>query len=211
MLSIARSRYTLLVQFSFLALHAVAVLLGTVYNATTPDLYPNNAHHKIGWVLTWLVCFHIMNGVILAYTGRYKTNIREQEGFNPVSTQAMAEHHRLHDDAYRFSNDSGQGTEPNTESLRSQSISSTGDRDQLPDIHNHEGEDYEEKIGLLHGTKLHGFLISHMPGLLSSRVLQVFGLLYDLVDRVVLILAFLALSTGAITYAGLFVSIPQLL
>lgn len=210
-LSIARSRYTILVQFSFLALNAVAVLLATVYNATTPDLYPNNAHHKIGWVLTWIVGTQFIMGVIIAYTKRHKNTATEREGLIPVSTEAIAEHHRLHDDTYRFSNDSGQGTEPNTESLRSQSMSSAGDRDQLPYLNKNEDEDYEEKQGLLHGTKLDGFLTSKISGLLSSRLLQVFRFLYNIIDRLVLVLAFLGLSTGVITYAGLFVSFIYLL
>jgi len=47
MLSIARSRYTLVVQLAFLAVNALGVILVTIYNASTPDFYPNNAHHKL--------------------------------------------------------------------------------------------------------------------------------------------------------------------
>jgi len=206
MLSIAKSRHTTLVQFSFMALNAVGVLLATVYNATTPDLYPNNAHHSIGWVLTWLAGAQFLTGAIISHSRRYKT----EQGFIPISTEAMAEHQRQHGDPYRFSNDSGQGTEPNTESLRSHSISSNGDLDQLPEMDRHEEEDYNEKGSLLDGSMLGWFLISKGSELLSSRALRIFQFLYNIVDRVILILAFLGLSTGVITYGGLFVSIPQL-
>ncbi|KAG7106629.1 putative membrane protein C3B8.06 like [Verticillium longisporum] len=54
MLSLARSRYTLASQSVFLAINALGVLVGTIYNAATPDLYPNNAHHKAGWAFTWV-------------------------------------------------------------------------------------------------------------------------------------------------------------
>ena len=207
LLSISRSRYTLLTHFAFLLVNAAGILLSTIYNASTPDLYPNNAHHKLGWLLTWLVSAQVMMGVINAYTKK------EQPAYIPISSEAMAEHQRMEDlrfaETHRFSNDSGQGTEPNTESLRSQSISSTGNDDhQLLDVRSqHEEQDQEvEKQGLLNGGRLDGFLSKKLPGLLPSQVLRVFQLFYDVVDRLILILGFVALATGLVTYGGLFVS-----
>jgi hypothetical protein len=207
MFSIGRSRYTLFVQLLFLALNAIGVFVSTIYNANTPDLYLNNAHHKLGWLLTWITSSQILIGIISTYAGRYGTKRPGwRNGFVPVSTEAMAEHQRLQDEPHRFSNDSGQGTEPNTESLRSHSISSIGSDDQLPSARNHEENEYEEKHGLLHGTKLDHFLSSKIPRLLSSRILQVFQFFYNAVDRLILILSFAALATGVCTYGGLFVS-----
>jgi hypothetical protein len=214
MLSISRSRYSLLVQFVFLAINAVGVLLVTIYNASTPDLYPNNAHHKLGWLVTWVVSAQIVLGVISAYTRRKEGGQHEERtAFIPVSTEAMAEHQRIQNlrltETYRFSNDSGQGTEPNTESLRSQSISSQSSEDhQLPDARReHEEEDPEvEKKGLMHGSKVDQYLSKKLPGLLSSRVLRLFQFLYDVVDRLILIFGFAVFATGFVTYGGLFVS-----
>ncbi len=208
MLSIARSRYTLPMQFLFLSVNAIGLLLATVYNASTPDLYPNNAHHKLGWLLTWVVSAQVMMGLIYAYAGR------KNDGFIPVSTEAMAEHQRIHnlEDArpnlYRFSNDSGQGTEPNTESLRSESISSQSSDHQLPDARreHEEEDDQEEKQGLMNGTKVDKFLSSKIPGMLLSRVLKVLRFFYNAVDCIILILGFVALTTGGVTYGGFFVS-----
>ena len=207
MLSIARSRYSLPVQFLFLALNTVGILLATVYNARTPDLYPNNAHHKLGWVVTWVVGAQIVLGVISAYKGRRDGKREERAAFIPVSMEAMEEHQRKHGETHRFSNDSGQGTEPNTESLRSQSISSRSEHD-LPSEYREHEEDYDEveKHGLMHGSKVDTFLSKRIPGLLSSRVLRVFHFFYDAIDRVILLLGFMALATGIITYGGLFVS-----
>jgi hypothetical protein len=72
----------------------------------------------------------------------------------------------------------------------------------------HEEEEQDEKHGLMHGSKVDRFLSRKIPGLLSSRVLKVFGFFYDVVDRVILILGFVALTTGMVTYGGLFVSYP---
>jgi hypothetical protein len=188
----------------FLAVNGAGVLLVTLYNASTPDLYPNNAHHKLGWVLTWVTGAQVVIGVISAYTKR-KDN---RGSFVPVSTENIERHQALSQvEIYRFSNDSGQGTEPNTESLRSQSISSNNSDDHLPDVRReHEEEDQDEKHGLMHGSKVDRFLSRKIPGLLSSRVLKIFGFFYNVVDRVILILGFVALTTGMVTYGGLFVS-----
>jgi hypothetical protein len=213
MFSISRSRYSLPVQFLFLATNAVGVLLVTIYNASTPDLYPNNAHHKIGWILTWVMSAQVLMGVISAYTGRKGSDQDEERAaFIPISTEAMAEHQRMHNlrlgEAYRFSNDSGQGTEPNTESLRSQSVSSQGSDHQLPDARQYnEEEEHEEKAGLMRGSKLDQFLSRKVPGLLSTRVLRVFQFLYNVVDRLIFLLGFLGLATGFITYGDFFVSL----
>jgi len=208
MFSIARSRYSLPVQFLFLVLNATGVLLATIYNASTPDLYPNNAHHKLGWILTWVVSAQFLMGIVSAYTARNDGSRRAS--YIPVSTEAMEEHQRMQTkpltETYRFSNDSGQGTEPNTESLRSQSISSAsgGERHNEPEQHEEEGE--SEKHGLLHGSKVDQYLSKRIPGLLSSKVLQVFQCFYNFVNRLILILGFVALTTGVVTYGGLFVS-----
>lgn len=204
MLSISRSRYSLLVQFVFLAVNGAGVLLVTLYNASTPDLYPNNAHHKLGWVLTWVTIAQVVIGVISAYTKRKD----DRGSFVPVSTENIERHQALNRaQIYRFSNDSGHGTDPNTESLRSQSISSNNSDDQLPDVRGeHEEEDQDEKHGLMHGSKVDRFLSRKIPRLLSSRVLKVFGFFYNVVDHVILILGFVALTTGIVTYSGLFVS-----
>jgi hypothetical protein len=211
MLSIARSRYSLLVQFAFLAVNSVGLLLATIYNASTPDLYPNNAHHKLGWVVTWMVVAQFVMGIITAYTGRQTK--KSEPAYVPVSRDAMREHHRWQGlrspQAGRFSNDSGQGTERNTESLRSQSISSSSGDDQLPSpLERVEAEEPRvvERQGLLGGSRVDQFLRKRIPGLLSSRVLRAGQFLYDVVDRVILLLGFAALSSGIVTYGGLFVS-----
>jgi len=216
MFSISRSRYSLPVQFLLLATNALGVLLITIYNASSPDLYPNNAHHKIGWILTWVMVAQFIIGVISAYSGRKDNGpLEERAAFIPISIEAMEEHQRMQNrrlaEAYRFSNDSGQGTEPSSESLRSNSVSSHSS-DQLPDARQgNEEDEHEEKAGLLSGSKLDRFLSRKVPGFLSSRVLRVCQFLYGFVDRVIFLLGFLGLATGFITYGGFFVGVIPVL
>lgn len=213
MLSIAQSRYRFTVQFLFLVLNAVGILLVTIYNASTPDLYPNNTHHKIGWVLTCVITAQVVMGVIGTYAKYHSTGYNlNQAGCLPVSTEAMAEHHRFHNlsfsERYRFSNDSGQGTERNTESLRSQSFSSSSE-DEDPTCQpmvQHEDEETAERHGLLQNSRLNRFLANWVPGLLFPRTLKVLDLVCNTIDRLVLVLGFVAITTGIVTYGGLFVS-----
>ncbi|RFU24218.1 hypothetical protein B7463_g12117, partial [Scytalidium lignicola] len=217
-LSIARSRYSLLVQFVFLILNACGLLLGTFYNASTPDLYPNNAHHKLGWVVTWFMCAKVLMEMISAYTGHNsKGNVlaEERAAFIPISSENMAQHHRLHGHGhghghiYRYSNDSGQGTEPNTASLRSQSISSIGEDEnplhQQPISEEEEEEDIMlEKQILTQRSKMNDYLSRKVPALFSTRALKVLRFAYGAIDRTILILGFVTLATGYITYGGIF-------
>jgi hypothetical protein len=205
MFSISRSRFTLLTQFAFLAINAAGVLCSTIYNANTPDLYPNNAHHKIGWLLTWICCAQVVIGVISAYAG-HRDNKQKDSGYTPVSREAIAEHtRRLQRNDSRLSNDSGQGTEPNTESLRSGSISVDGDEEITLDEPEKDESD-AEKIALIKGTKIDKYLSRRLPGLISARILRGFEFAYNVVDRLILLLGFVAFTTGIVTYGGLFVS-----
>ena len=150
-------------------------------------------------------------GVISAYAGRWDAKSEESKGLMPVSAAAMEQHQRMQRpqmaQMYRFSNDSGQGTEPNTESLRGQSTSSRAEED-LPEAQPEFEEEFNdvEKQGLMHGSKFDKYLSNKIPGLLSSKVLRIFQIFYDVVDRLILILGFAALATGIVTYGGLFVS-----
>lgn len=212
MLSIARSRYRLPNQLSFLAINALAIFLATIYNASTPDLYPNNAHHKLGWIATWVISAQVLLGIITLYAGKNETGHNEERGsFIPISAEVMAEHQRLHDtrreETYRFSSDSGQGTEPNTDSLRSHSIASTSTAQPASPIQPEQEEEYfVEKPKLILGGQVHQFLSCKIPGLLSSKVLRIFQFFYDAVDRLILLLGWATFLTGWVTYGGFFVS-----
>ncbi|KAF2972005.1 hypothetical protein GQX73_g1589 [Xylaria multiplex] len=221
MLSIARSRYTLAAQFLFLLTNAIGVLTGIVYNANTPDLYPNNAHHKLGWLVTWVVGAQVLVGLVGRVAGMMSRSSRsghgkeEEQSFIPVSTEAMAEHQRINQDAfsspYRHSNDSGQGTERNTESLRSASLSTMVGHEspiELSDRRRQYDEDDEEDLVFkpteMHSSSASQSFVAKIASKISDKAWKVIVLGYGFVDRTILILGYITLCTGLITYARFF-------
>jgi hypothetical protein len=223
MLSLARSRYTLAAQFLFTAVNTAGVLLAIVYDANTPDLYPNNAHHKLGWVVTWVAAAQLLIGV-LSHVAEARGRKRDRDGsdhervsFIPVSTEAMAEHESqfpLSD--RRFSTDSGQGTEPKTESLRSPSPSSGAESPGLA-LHNvplrnagYEEDGHGDIEAVFPRSGAVYSVAQKAVGVVSSRFWKFFTLLYNCIDRAILILGFIALCTGIATFGRFFVRHPHI-
>lgn len=212
--SITRSRLTLAAHFAFLLVNAFGVLFIVIYNAKTPDLYPNNVHHSLGWLLIWIAGAQALMALVSVYAGMVKARDRSEEhvAFIPISSEVMAEHHRIHDlqvvEEHRFSNDSGQGTEPNTESLRSQSISSSGDGDgdQATDMHRRyaETDDDVEKLGIRGTRRMDKFFSTRLSKFLSTRALRIVESCFSVANRLMLIVGFVALTSGIVTYGGIF-------
>ena len=234
MLSIARSRYTLPSQFVFLAINAAGLVAGVTYNASTPDLYPNNAHHKLGWVVTWAVSAQLLIGLAgrvagvmrggAAGAGTGALNKEERQGFIPVSTEAVAEHENRH----RQSNDSGSGSSAGgrPDSLRSDSLSTMVGQEspstehaphrtvRFEDVHV-DADDDDDLDDLDFGkermaTRLvfprANSVIAKVVGKISSRAWNFLMFGYVLVERTILILGYVTLCTGIITWARFFVS-----
>lgn len=163
--------------------------------------------------------------LLFAFSGRTQKGDAvvpaETTAFLPISIEAMAEHRHLnHADRYkdtRWSRDSGQGTESASSSRRSRD-QSPADRAQRSQEYEQYGkceaedENDEDQIELPHhreplrSTFLHRLFGRRLPILFSQRVLKVLEVIYDGIDRVILILSFIALVTGGVTYTGIFVS-----
>ena len=219
MFSTAGSLLALPTQFVFLLLNGLGVLFGTIYNVNTPDLYENNAHHKIGWIATWVMTAQVVMGLLFLYSGRDRKSsglAHERSAFLSVSVESMAQHNQLHNAVgysnVRWSGDSGQGTERSS-SYTSRDISPAGpDRYTKPEPEEEDEDDGEEEDnnilaahGFLHDTFVHKYLSQRMSGLLSQRLQSCLEIAHGVIDRTILILGFIALTTGGVTYAGIFV------
>lgn len=227
MLSVARSRLALPTQFSFLIVNAFGLLLAAVYNNQVPNLYENNVHHKIGWIVTWVMVAEVVMGLLFAYSGGRRDADTlagppyERVAFLPVPTTDHPQHESYpaapyHQ--YRWSGDSGQGSERNTSSLRSHScspergrrLSRPGDSDEFeekPDDEiNNNGELPAATSRVFWSGFVDKFLSRRVPGLLSRRALDIMNVFYVAIERTILILGFIAIATGAVVYGGIFVS-----
>ncbi len=208
MLSIARSRLTLPAQLVFLVVNGFGILLSMVYNHETPNLYENNSHHKEGWTISWIASVWVLMKFVRSFTSFVPRPRMRHPSLQPV-TQAMAEYHPLNVfDNSRRSHDSGQGTEPNTNSLcdspRTPSVNSVTDTlrtrqdsQQDDDMYN---ELKHEKRGLLQNSKAHDFFSRCLAPQVAERV---FRFLYVVLERFLPILGFIGLITGLVVYGGI--------
>ena len=216
MLSIARSRLALPTQLSFLGLHAVGLSLGTVYTIKTPDLYENNAHNNIGWMVTWIVVAQCIIGLVdLAanFKQPLDINTEEQSAFLPISTQALAQDHATYSslDEYRYSRDSGHYTA--SEASLSQSVPSMQDQEneeqqkfleyQQPCAET--SAKYTNKQAFLGNTKARRAAIC-IATVISRRTMRALTIIYNAIDCVSLLLGFVAVVSGLVVYGGVFVS-----
>ncbi|KAF4121593.1 Protein of unknown function (Ytp1) [Geosmithia morbida] len=212
MLSLVSSRYTLLTQLVFLATNALGLLLGTIYNAQTPDLYPGNAHHPIGWIITWVVSAHILvslvgrvAGFIKGYKGarHQQTSTQEHQPFIPVSNGAEYDERQR-----RSSDDSAQASNHSAESMGSNSVSTHVADDEMGAEHHKEytDEDQEfEDLPLVDSPiPSSNRLILKIAQAISQRIWRYIRLGYQIVDRIILPFGFVAFTTGIATYGRFF-------
>ncbi|KAL2751928.1 hypothetical protein ACRALDRAFT_2114916 [Sodiomyces alcalophilus JCM 7366] len=214
MLSLARSRYTLALQFVFLAANALGVLLSMIYNAKTPDLYPNNAHPRVGWVATCVITTQVLVGLLGRIAGHWRKrpaadygNGAEHHAFIPVPTASVEDQRRLDEirfsSPYRPSNDSGQGTELSTESGQTSPRYSDA-RKEYADAEDDDGIEDGLPMPMPSENSRGTSVLRRMSGLISPRVWRWLMIAYDVVDRTILFLGFIAFCLGIVTFGRFF-------
>ena len=72
MLGVAHSMLHVPIQMVFIGTNVAGVVLALLYNASTPDLYENNAHHKIGWIIMAVLAAQLITGLIRVIVRLYK-------------------------------------------------------------------------------------------------------------------------------------------
>lgn len=210
MLSVARSRYHLPAQIVFHIFNGLGIFTGFVYNHSTPDLYENNSHHPIGWVVTAFTIVWTLASLVVAL-GEFKSK-RAAAGSHPMSAGNMAQHNRyqpyVDSPVGRHSRDSGHGTERNSASLfGSRQNSSDWIQHQKPeapeDLHDRDvGE--QESHGLLGNDRVDRFISRNVSRFASPRASKLLRGFQIVVEKLLLLLGFLAIATGFVVYGGVF-------
>lgn len=214
MFSIARSRYTLFSQLAFLAINALALVLGLVYNHNTPELYANNAHSKTGWIITWIASAWVFLAVLQMYARHGQAADDLDETTQPMTIANMARYERVHDDLpnpSRFSNDSGQGTERNSASLfghsRSPSCESEDQQFGGPTRRYAQDDDSfddaSEKHGFLRRASMDRIFSRYRARFATGRTLKVIRLIHLVFERTVLVQGLVAVASGTVVYGGI--------
>jgi len=214
MFSIARSRFTLPSQLAFLALNALALVLGVIYNHKTPDLYLNDSHSKTGWIITWIASAWVFMWVVQIYTKTSESHDEDRVAHSMTAAN-MARYQRVHEESpytSRWSNDSGQGTERNSASLfghsRSPSVESENQQFSAPThLDSLNDDDYldgtAEKRGFLRNTKVDRFFSRNVARFAVGRTLKAIRFFYVMFERTILVQGLVAICTGTVVYGGI--------
>ncbi|KAL9603672.1 MAG: hypothetical protein Q9219_000991 [cf. Caloplaca sp. 3 TL-2023] len=212
-LSVVRSRLASATQIAFFGLNGLGLLVGTIYNSKTPDLYENNLHHKLGWAITWILLAHIVVGLLRLCTDGSKIAVADHEErikFMPLSIRDMNGYQQMHPDSapsmHRYSHDSGHGTE--SDSSRNNSIADLHEeKDGVPqrlDIHfrhlHGEGPESTNRLNFVAADRLLSFVFRLLP----RPLMIIMNFLYDAVDVLILVVGFILVLSGFVTYAGIF-------
>lgn len=215
-LSVARSRYHLPAQVLFHIFNGLGIFAGVVYNHSTPDLYENNSHHPLGWVVTSFTVIWTLVSVYVFFSEHERTQRAPVHPDKSLSAQNMAQHDRFqqyNDDfsSQRNSRDSGQGTERNSASLFGSRQNSAehvyqkpedyyGDDDGFADVE----DDESVRRGFLGHTKVNRFLSTSMCTFSSQRATAAVRGIQIFLEKIILLLGFAALTSGFIVSGGLF-------
>ncbi|KAF7191518.1 putative membrane protein C3B8.06 [Pseudocercospora fuligena] len=212
-LSIARSRYHLPAQILFHIVNGLGLLTGFVYNHSTPDLYENNSHHPIGWVVTTFTIVWTLMSTYVAYS-EYKTSRRASlehaRTLNALNVSHFDRLRQYNDEVSpRDSRDSGQGTERNSASLFGSRQNSSEHVYQKPEDFSDDGgfdeEDEDpEKQGFLGNNRLDRFVSKNVRKLSSKRATTAVRGTQIVLEKLLLLLGFLAMTSGFIVSGGLF-------
>ncbi|KAI4716928.1 hypothetical protein E4T48_06898 [Aureobasidium sp. EXF-10727] len=195
--SVARSRFTTPAQFAFLAVNGLGLFTSIVYNAKTPDFYPNNAHHKMGWAVSWIATAWLLMTFLNLYMARCE-KARERHA---MTADNIAQYDRLQD--HRWSRDSGHDSatlcsgsrSPSSESVPLHKLESPGDVDE---------EGASEDQGFIQNNPVDRFLSCRIPRISSGRALTAFRVIFTLIERCMPVLGFVSLISGGVVFGGLY-------
>ena len=210
MLSVARSRYQLPAQIVFHGINSLGLFTGFVYHHSTPDLYTSNSHHLIGWIVTSLTVLWTLLSVAVAYSNAKKR--REPHFTAPrisgysQTDDSLVQEYVDSPSIYRYSRDSGNFS-GGSRSNSSDSIFEKDETIPLRDDQDHrdfDARDTTESDKLLRRNMLSNMMarIGRLgPKVQSSSALCI---TQTVLEKFLLLLGFLAITSGFIVYGGLF-------
>lgn len=215
MLSLAGSRYTHFARLGHTATNVIGVLLGVSYKKKTPELYPGSAHSAVGWIATGIAAAqisHLLVGPVTKLFNRFAgrdesknggytmppmresfNSLQDHEGPSGLSRQGSFDVEATHagiEDRDTSSDSRLYQEDPHESGFTSGDDTFYGESDSVRGLH--------------HDQSAAASKMFSRPILTRTRRLTL--LIYDVMDRTILIVAFVAFCTGIVTFGGFFVS-----
>lgn len=209
MLSAARSKHHLPAQLLFHSINGLGMFTGFVYNYSTPDLYVGNSHHPIGWVVASITVLWTLLSLVVAYTNSEKKH-EHQKVASQTPSQNRVEYASFEDyvdspSTYRYSRDSGNFSGGS----RSNSSESIFEKDEtIPlqddqDRGDNETYDATESSGFLRRRSLNRAFARAARLASHTRILPILRASQIILEKFLLLLGFVAVTSGFIVYGGL--------
>ncbi|PHH77798.1 hypothetical protein CDD80_179 [Ophiocordyceps camponoti-rufipedis] len=195
MLSLAGSRFTLMSQYWFLALNALGLVFGIIYNAQTPDLYPNNAHGKIGWLITMVASAQVLL-TLAGWAGRLW-----RQGYLPLSSKQLVTRDFISDCSHSDSPQSPNSIhEASAKSNHQPPYSSVPDHDDYGAFSANSPDDHMGQDGF-DGT---AHASPPLPSSPMDKLWRCLAIISKVIDRIILPFGFVAITSGLATFGRLF-------
>ncbi|KAK6363071.1 hypothetical protein TWF730_000517 [Orbilia blumenaviensis] len=196
MFAVAKSNLHIPVQFVFLAINGFAIFLSILYNAQTPDLYPANAHHRMGWVAVAILTVQTAVGVIFSVAKSSDAPNKEEASSLMAAATARYQRMESHDRQGSWNTDSAHGGSDHSPSSRSPSLEGE------PLYNDHEEQELKA-VG--EETRFEKLAKKYVPRFtVAQRWITVASVGYQISQRLLLIWTFMLIATGASTYTGVF-------
>lgn len=193
-----------------------------MYNSRTPDLYPHNAHHKLGWALAWLVLAHFIfeqfdkvSRPLRRFLASRKQARKRKGSFlsssnlldgQEVDTGLLQDNSKLSSDSRHV----GEAhTEPSADPLRASRPPPSIELRSSYQMAEYDGFPRFWPDGLSAAPTHHkswSVKARRAFQMLLQQMWKPLRFVLFLVDRVLLILGFTAICTGIATFGRLFVS-----
>ncbi|KAK6443660.1 hypothetical protein LTR95_000487 [Oleoguttula sp. CCFEE 5521] len=209
MLSVARSRYSLVAQMVFHALNGAGMVTGFVYSRVTPNLYTGDAHMVIGYVVTSLTVIWTLATTLATL----KTSKSTHTGFagshaalrHDIPQYAQLQQYEDCPVEYHSSRDSGNFSSGSRGSSLSESRKEEETSALPPSDESYTDEQNGDNKKTFLGNGLVGhFLARNTARFVGQRIFAVARVEQVMLDKLLLLLGFAAVTSGFVVYGGIF-------
>lgn len=217
MISIARSKWTIPAQAMFLVANSIGLIVGSMYNQKTPDLYKNRSHQLTGWLVSVIALVWVIVPFLYTSSSQGSKSFSNSQAEPLLTASAIAGHvsaqsTRLTSPAV-WSDDSGHGTERDSASSHGDSRRSSTDlrhdRPRESQALYRSRIEYEETEVPRHPTRPSSLRHVFPKGVKlfpSYRSIYVMRVLDTMIERSLVVWGFVAIVTGVVVFGGIAVS-----